>query len=41
MSFILNNSINAKHYHNDNNNDAKPLSLSNTFTLVSKILKDY
>lgn len=41
MSFILNDSINAKHYYHDNNNDAKPLSLSNTFTLLSKVLKDY
>lgn len=39
MSFTLKGSINVKNYYDDNDNDAKALSLSNTFTLVSKFSK--
>lgn len=40
MSFTLNGGINVKNYYHDNGNDAKPLSSSNTFALVSKVPKD-
>lgn len=40
MSFTLKAGINVNNYDDDNDNDAKPLSLSNTFTLVSKVLKE-
>lgn len=40
MSFTLKGGINVKNYYHDNDNDAKPLSSSNTFTLVSKVPKD-
>ena len=39
MSFATNGGINVKSYNDDNNN-AKPLFLSKTFTLMSKVLKE-
>lgn len=39
MSFTINGGINVKSYDDDNNN-AKPLSLIKTFILVSKVLKE-
>ena len=40
MSFTLKGGINVKNYYDGNDNDAKPLSLSYTFTLVSKVPKE-
>lgn len=40
MSFTPESGINAKNYDDDNDNDAKPLSSSKAFTLVSKIPKE-
>lgn len=40
MSFTLQGGVNVKNYYHGNDNDAKLLSLSNTFTLVSKVLKE-
>lgn len=37
MSFTPKGGINVKNYYNDNDNNAKPLSLSNTFMLVLNV----